>query len=122
MHSEKKDVKEFLDLLKKTLIDENFDADSNFVFIRKQENRETMLDLSFDISDIIDVLLQLKPQNYSETVIDKDNENPPYLYVFGYLINNKEVYIKIKIRTEPKSAVICVSFHWAQHNISYPYV
>lgn len=81
-----------------------------------------MLDLSFDISDIIDILLQLKLQNYSETVIDKDNTNPPYLYVFGYLINNKEVYIKIKIRTKPESAVICVSFHWAQHNISYPYV
>lgn len=120
--SSSKDVKEFLSLLKNTIDDKNFNPDTDLFFNRKPENTQTMLDLSFDNSDIIETLLQLDLKNYSETVIDSDNNNPPYLYVFGVTFNNKEVYIKIKVRTVPNSMIICVSFHWAQHNISYPYV
>ena len=37
-------------------------------------------------------------EEYSETKIDKDDLDPPLLFVFGKSINRKLVYIKLKIK------------------------
>ena len=108
--------------LSDTISNQNFDPDENLFLIRKRKNQETLLALDFDNSDIINILSGLTEDNYSETLFDNDNDNPPLLNVFGVQINNQEVYIKIKIRsTADNNMVICVSFHWAEHKIKYPY-
>lgn len=119
--SNRKDVTQFLALLKGVLEDPSFVIEEDLFFIKKRENNETLLDLDYELSDVVEKLLELNIQNYSETLIDDTDENPPLLFVFGIDISGKEVYIKIKVRTQPKKTIVCVSFHWAQHTMLYPY-
>lgn len=46
---------------------------------QKKENKDTLLDLNYDVYDIINELLTLDIKNYSETLFDDRNENPPLL-------------------------------------------
>ena len=79
------------------------------------------IDLEYDAGDVVERLKELTIKEYSETLVDKDDLNPPLLFVFGKDINDRQVYIKLKLKTEPKEYVLCVSFHYAEHEISFPY-
>ncbi len=48
-----------------------------------------MLDLDYDIKDVVERLKELKVEEYSETKIDKDDVNPPVLFVFGKDIDDR---------------------------------
>lgn len=81
----------------------------------------TMLCLEYDKTDIVEQLKELTLKNYSETLIDKDDANPPLLFVFGKTINNQQIYIKLKIKEKPSKYVLCVSFHYAKYKMHFPY-
>lgn len=81
----------------------------------------TLLDLEYDIYDVIMLLADLTISEYSETKIDKDDLNPPLLFVFGKYINDRMVYIKLKMKENPKKHILCVSFHYAKENMIFPY-
>ncbi|HIR13484.1 MAG TPA: hypothetical protein IAB31_06135 [Candidatus Choladousia intestinavium] len=107
---------------------DDFDIDTDFVLIRKNKKDDaehstpyTLLDLDYDIEDIADRLKELTVEEYSETKIDKDDLNPPLLFVFGKKINRKLVYIKLKIKGNRKRHVLCVSFHYAKDKMKFPY-
>ncbi len=71
---------------------------------------------------VVDVLRNLEVSDFSEAKIDKNDPEPPILMVFGKYINEKNVYIKIKCReTDDMGQVICVSFHYAQWDMCYPF-
>ena len=53
--------------------------------------RYLMLDLDYDTSDIVERLKELTLAEYSETLIDKDDSNPPLLFVFGKSIDNMSI-------------------------------
>ncbi|WP_288528443.1 hypothetical protein [uncultured Eubacterium sp.] len=107
--------------MNKTICDANFDKTSQLKFTESEKSTNTLLDLEYDTNDIINTLLSLKLDNYSETLMDKNNSDPPLLLVFGKLINGKEVYIKLKIREKAKNYIICVSFHYSEYKMNYPY-
>ena len=77
--------------------------------------------MEFDIYDVLDKLSELKVEEYSESVFDRDNNNPLWLHVFGKRINNKLVYIKLKIRKTDNKQIVCVSFHYAKNSMNFPY-
>ncbi len=79
------------------------------------------MDLGYDESDIIERLKELTIKEYSETLIDKDDTNPLLLFVFGKYINDKLVYIKLKIKKAQIKYVLCVSFHYAKEDMVFPY-
>lgn len=60
------------------------------------------MDLDYDAEDVIARLKELTIKEYSETKIDKDDLNPPLLFVFGKDINKKLVYVKLKIKGNQK--------------------
>ena len=128
IRSEKKDVIEFLEKLHLIITDTNFDIDNNLTLINKKKPAEkemfstpyTLLDLDFDTSDIIERIKELTLQEYWETLFDKDDDNPPLLFVFGKDINCKTVYIKLKIK-DAKKMVLCLSFHYAEYIMNCPY-
>ena len=64
---------------------------------------------------------ELTVEEYSETKIDKDDLNPPLLFVFGKDINSRLIYVKLKIKENPQKHVLCVSFHYAKDNMIFPY-
>lgn len=95
MQSKKKDVITFLNELKMILQDRNFNIDRDLTLIKTKKNSDkvqystpyTLLDLDFDIVDVAGQLKELTVEEYSETLVDKDDINPPLLFVFGKNIN-----------------------------------
>ena len=81
----------------------------------------TLVDLEYDSFDVVERLKELTVAEYSETLIDKDDDKPPLLFVFGKDINNKLVYIKLKIKGETDKKVLCLSFHYAKYDMKFPY-
>lgn len=127
--SKKKEVQDFLDKLKILLEKEDFDIDEDFTLIRTKKKGDdekystpyTLLDLDYDVWDVIERLKELQVAEYSETKIDKDDVNPPILFVFGKDIDNKLVYVKLKIKGDQQRHVLCVSFHYAKEEMTFPY-
>lgn len=124
----KREVVAFLDELHKLLESDDFDinTDLNLVRKKKQGNDQkfstpyTLLDLEYDVEDVVNRLKELRVEEYSETKIDKDDVNPPILFVFGKDINGRLIYVKLKIRDQQKQ-VVCVSFHYAKDKMEFPY-
>jgi len=115
--SSRSDILSFLSELKDALKN-----DCAIFFNQNQKNFSTLMKLDYDVSDVKRELLALEIQNYSETVFDTNNNDPPLLFVFGKMIMNKEVYIKLKVRAHGKNiTTLCISFHFSEHSMNYPY-
>jgi hypothetical protein len=129
IQSKKNEVTDFLEELHGILGKENFDIDTDITLIRAKKEKEdelystpyALLDLDYDTYDVVDRLKELTVKEYSETLIDKDDINPPLLFVFGKDINNKQVYVKLKIKGNPSRYVVCISFHYAKEKMVFPY-
>ena len=126
----KSEVIAFLNELKSILENEDFDIDKHLTLINKNKQGEdqkystpyTLLDLDYDTEDVVERLKELTVAEYSETKIDKDDLNPPLLFVFGKDINSKLVYVKLKIKGDEQRHVLCVSFHYAKEKMTFPYI
>ena len=126
--SKRGEVVAFLEELKMFLEKGDFNIDTDFILIRKNKKDDmehstpyTLLDLDYDIEDVVDRLKELTVEEYSETKIDKDDLDPPLLFVFGKNINRKLIYIKLKIKGGQKRHALCVSFHYARDKMKFPY-
>ena len=116
-----------MDGLHKLLRRNDFDINTDLTLISKpkQGNEQkfstpyTLLDLDYDTEDVVDRLKELKVEEYSETKIDKNDVNPPMLFVFGKDVNGKLIYVKLKVREQQQ--VVCVSFHYAKGKMVFPY-
>ena len=129
IQSKEKEVIRFLDALKNILESEEFNINKDLTVIKSKKKAEdekfstvyTLLDLGYDNKDIVERLMELTVSEYSETLVDKDNIEPPLLFVFGKDINGKLIYIKLKIRGKQAGHVLCVSFHYAKEAMIFPY-
>jgi len=80
----------------------------------------TMLELDYDLHDLHRWLISLQASDYLESL--KDNLNPcsPPFYVFINEIQQRQVYIKIKVRVLSKKQMFCISFHFVRYPITNP--
>ena len=128
VRSNKKEVAEFLGKLNDILLNEKFDVEKDITIIKSKKKEAqystpyTLLDLDYDTDDVVERLKELRVEEYSETKIDKDDLNPPLLYVFGKNIDGKQVYIKLKIKENKQKHILCVSFHYAEREMNFPYI
>lgn len=129
IQSARKDVIAFLRELKTLLEKEDFNVDIDLTLIQKNKKGDniyystpyTLVNLEYDVEDVVDGLKELKLEEYSETKIDRDDSHPPLLFVFRKNINNRLVYIKLKIKEKHRKYVVCVSFHYAKEKMTFPY-
>lgn len=127
IHSDKQAVRAFLDELNNVLRDEKFSVENDMIVIKsKKEKIEystpyTLVDLEYDTYDIAEKLKGLTVKEYSETLIDKDNDKPPLLFVFGKNINDRLIYIKLKVKGTKERKILCLSFHYAEREMIFPY-
>ncbi len=126
--SNKNEINTCLNNLKQIIDNSVFDIDRDFTLIYsykpndiEHSTRYTMDDLEYTEEDVIEELRSLTLENYSGTLLDQDNPNPPLLYVFGKTINKKQVYIKLKLKGEQRKRILCVSFHYAKEAMLFPY-
>lgn len=126
--SDKKIVKEFLKRVIEISNSETFNiATDFFINYKKSQNvrylTTTLLsELDFDICDVLSLIKELTIEDYSHTKIDNDIKyDGELLHVFGKYINNELVYIKLKIRKKDRNQIICLSFHYAESDLDFPY-
>lgn len=129
--SSQEDVEKFLLALKEILLNPNFNINKDLDILLKKKTEDpldpyttqnTLNKLDYDNEDVKNELLNLRLENYIETLFDyKDNKSPNF-YVFIRSIKNRDVYIKVKIRNIQKRKVFCISFHFARFkNEKFPY-
>ena len=112
-------VRDFLHLVKETIM--NPVSDQGWVLVLRKENKECLLQLGFKYPDIKETLLGLSVEDYCEGPC-RDRDQPGELWVFGKSIENKVVYIKLKLASlGPLRIVRVVSFHFAEHTLEYPF-
>jgi hypothetical protein len=84
------------------------------------KNFETMIQLEYLVEDVKKELRELEIVHYSEGPINETLYKGADMWVFGKNIQSREVYIKISLG-QPSSKVICISFHFAEHSMTYPF-
>jgi hypothetical protein len=90
--------------------------------VRDDRGKNTQALLSLEISPLqrIKIIEALSINDYSEgPKTDTLNAGAP-LWVFGKQVKNQIIYIKISIGP-PNRPVICISFHEAEREMSFPF-
>jgi len=66
-------------------------------------------------------ILSLSVENYHQGP-EPDRDKPGEIWIFGKKVNDKEVYIKLKIaQVDGVKIAKCLSFHPNEFSMSYPY-
>ena len=116
---EREKVRDFLQAVKETIA--NPVADQGWVLVPRPENMECILQLGFKYQDISETLLDLSVEDYCEGPC-RDRDQPGDLWVFGKVMENKAVYIKIKLASfGPLRIVRIISFHFADYTLNHPF-
>ena len=84
------------------------------------KNTKTMLALGIKHAQVKEILEQLIPEDYSQGPLPDTMYHRSDLWVFGKMVKDKEIYIKIQMGP-PNSETICVSFHFSEYRMSYPF-
>jgi hypothetical protein len=83
------------------------------------KNLQTLIDLEITARQRIACLMELKSDDYSEGPLKESYYGKGEMWVFGTMIKEKEIYIKITPGAENNSPV-CISFHIAEYPMTYP--
>ncbi|MFZ4740398.1 MAG: toxin [Bacteroidales bacterium] len=83
------------------------------------KNLQALVELELRPIERKNILEALELNDYIEGPLEEKLYGNDDMWVFGKLIKNKEVYIKISMGMAGCS-VICISFHIAEHKMSYP--
>lgn len=83
------------------------------------KNAQALVDLELRPIDRKAILEALEVKDYSEGPLEEKLYGGADMWVFGKAIKKQEVYIKITMGLQG-SSVICISFHLAEHKMSYP--
>ncbi len=83
------------------------------------KNTKTLLALELNYTQVIAILMNLKPEEYSEGPIHDKLYNISVMWVFGKIVKGHEIYIKIQMGN-PGAQVICISFHFPEYKMNYP--
>lgn len=93
----------------------------SWVLVPRPENKDCMAELGFRFSDIRDVILGLSVADYCEGPVS-DHDRPGDFWVFGKMMDGREVYIKLKLASLDVLRMLrVVSFHFAKEPICYPF-
>ena len=84
------------------------------------KNIETILALGLKRTHIKEILGQLKPEDYSQGPLPDTLYHQSPMWVFGKIVREKEIYIKIQMGP-PNSETVCISFHFAERKMNYPF-
>ncbi len=86
----------------------------------RSKNFLTLAELELTFEKVKSILKELKVSNYSQGPRADTLYTNSDMWVFGKEIKSREVYIKITLGN-PGSEVICISFHFSEHPMVYPY-
>lgn len=91
------------------------------VFLDRDKNStKTLLKLGISGDNRLACLRELEPTDYVQGPTPNQQPAEAPLWVFGRTIRRREIYIKVTLG-RPNGSVLCISFHVAEHPLSYPF-
>lgn len=117
----KTEVDKLLFDLHEILLSNSFNSSTNLLIVQKIKNKEFMLKNNFGHDDVVEVLLELKTENYMKSVLDNKNIQGLYLHEFAIKYNDiKYIYVKFKIQ-DNNLIIRVISFHKNEYDVNFPY-
>ncbi|MDD2793090.1 MAG: hypothetical protein PHD73_07920 [Sediminibacterium sp.] len=83
------------------------------------KNTQTLIALELRPSERKNILENLEIEDYSDGPLPEKLYGGADMWVFGKIVKQQEVYIKITMG-QPGLSVICISFHLAEHKMKFP--
>ena len=84
------------------------------------KNQQALLDLEISPTKRLEVIKNLKPDDFVEGPLPDTLNKGPEMWVFGKKVKKRNVYIKVTMGY-PNSSVICISFHIAERKLIYAF-
>ena len=84
------------------------------------KNLKTLIALEFQVEDVKKELRELSVLHFSEGPLSDILYKSADMWVFGKMIQGKEVYIKVSMGQYGEK-VLCISFHFSDYEMKYPY-
>jgi len=89
--------------------------------IAHASNNQALIDLGLTPKLREEIILNLQADNYAKGPLPDDQGMPGDVWIFGCKVNNREVYVKIKlVEVNGEKYAKCLSFHPSQHALDYP--
>ncbi|MBQ3735000.1 MAG: type II toxin-antitoxin system MqsR family toxin [Bacteroidales bacterium] len=86
----------------------------------RPKNRKALVQLELTQLQREKIVKSLLPKDYVEgPMVDMLNQKEE-MWVFGKSVNGQEVYIKITLGHK-NDQTVCISFHIAEHPLTYPF-
>lgn len=105
----------------KEIITEGGRKHRGWVLVRRDENLRCVTELGLNYDGLESLILGLSVTDYCEGPLD-DRDFPGELWVFGKVIEEREIYIKLRLAVLGSSRLVrIVSFHEARESLYYPY-
>lgn len=91
----------------------------------REKNLQSLADLGLSINDMKAILRRLSVENYSAGPKPDDTDETREVWIFGYAVEGKEIYIKLRLAPAPGKrhvlAAVVWSFHQAEFPMKYPF-
>jgi hypothetical protein len=84
------------------------------------KNLQALIDLEITPGKRKEIILNLTVHDYCQGPLEEKMRGILPMWIFGKLVNGKEVYIKISTGVA-NSSPVCISFHIAKHMMNYPF-
>ncbi len=84
------------------------------------KNLQALFELEISGKTREKIIDELTTKDFSEGPLEEKLYGGAEMWVFGKTIKKQEIYIKIAMISK-SSNVICISFHPAEHPMSYPF-
>ena len=89
-------------------------------FDDRGKNQQALHDLEISPAKRKEIISSLIAEDYSQGPLEEKMHGILPMWVFGKQVKKKEVYIKVSMGVENRSAV-CISFHISEDSINYPF-
>jgi hypothetical protein len=90
------------------------------IYDDRGKNQQTLHDLEITPVKRKEIIAGLQTEDYVDGPLQEKMRGILPMWIFGKEVKKKEVYIKISMGVE-NSKVICISFHYAEHPLNYPF-
>lgn len=118
--SSKEQISSYLVDVKKTITSPPFEYQS-WEIVPRPENIQCMAELGLTEKDQRSIILGLEVSDYCKGPVE-DHDVKGELWVFGKIVKEREVYIKIKLACfDIIKKVRIISFHFANEALCFPY-
>ena len=114
--TDRDNVREFLEEFKEIVV-----SGIGLDVIKRKDNMAALVELGITSNIRKEIILNLSVDNYSSGA-EPDTDRPGEVWIFGGKINDKEIYIKLKVdKYGGEKFAKCISFHPARYTLNFPF-